>query len=45
MVLSLVLPIVRRLSGVRLELPSYPLWTQEELPYDVHFWIVIILSE
>jgi hypothetical protein len=45
MVLSLVLSIMRRLSGVRLELPSYPLRTQDELPYDVHFWLVIILSE
>jgi hypothetical protein len=45
MVLSLVLPVMRRLSGLRLELPSYPLRTQEELPYDVHFWLVIILSE
>jgi hypothetical protein len=45
MVLSLLLPIVYRLSKVHLELPSYPLSTQEELQYDVHIWLVILSEQ
>jgi hypothetical protein len=42
MVLSLLLPIVRKAVRVTLESPGYPFWTQEELNYDVNIWLIIL---
>jgi hypothetical protein len=42
MVVSIVVPMIRRLASLNLNLNLNPQWTNEDLETFVHYWLLIM---